>query len=222
MDVHAKSSPPLHRSAVLLDIQCFKDNNNDYLLKEASVVNVNTGTLLLHHIARAPFDRDLLSEDKLRESYWLTKHCHGLDWNRGDISYYLLMDKLRSCLARRSIIYVKGSQKKDFVQRHLVTDSTLTVVIDMSDIGCGSLESTNNLLSSTSIRCGRHKSEQSRCALTNCIVLRSWLLLTDNNNESLCNSLCFCCCPHHIQQQQQDQSTEGIDTVDSILSSILI
>lgn len=195
MDVRSTTSATIGSSrptsaAVVLDIQCFQDNNNEYLVKEASVVEISTGTLLLHHIARAPFDRDLLLETKLRETYWLTKHCHGLDWNRGDISYHALMDKLRCCLKQRSVVYVKGLQKKEFVQRHLVTTTDSTLVIDMTDIGCNSLQ--GNLLSSTSIRCGRHKSDQHRCALANCINLRSWLVMTDTDSTTSCKCHCPC------------------------------
>lgn len=107
--------PPIHTHtdhSVVLDIQCFKDNNNEYIVKEASVIEVSSGTLLLHHIARPPFDRDSLSEEKLRESYWLVKHCHGLEWDQGDIPYHVLIEKLRTCLTAHSTIFVKGCEKK--------------------------------------------------------------------------------------------------------------
>ena len=220
--------------AVILDVQCFKDNTNDLLLKEVSVVEVNSGTILLHHIAKPPFDRDSLTEEKLRESYWLTKHCHGLEWDRGDIPYYVLMDKLRTCLTRRTLVYVKGSEKKEFVQRNFIIDPVTTTVVDMSDLGCGSLTSTSNLLSTNVVRCGQHKRRgtHKRCALANCTVLRGWLFLTANNNDHDIKdnndvddiasgsgssfTSCFCTCPCHLTttiSTETINSAFGIDTV---------
>lgn len=185
-------SPTSKVSSVVLDIQCFKDNDNEFIVKEASVVDLATGTLLLYHVALPPFDRGLLSEEKLRESYWLSKHCHGLDWNRGDIPYQVMMDQLRVCLSGRAVIYVKGLEKKIFVTKRLL-DSTLLptcrsihtppVIIDISDYGCGSLSSLSNLLSASTVRCGQHNSVWTRCALANSVQLRSWLLLTGNRNS---------------------------------------
>lgn len=172
-------------------------------------MEVDSGTLLLHHIARAPFDRDFLSEEKLRESYWLTKHCHGLDWDRGDIPFHVLTDKLRACIANRPNVYVKGSEKKEFIQRHFVTDHTATTVVDLGDLGCGSLTSTANLLSTNTLRCGHHKSVRNRCAMANCLILRGWLFLTANNKTDDKTS-CFCSC---ICPLTTTNTYGGIDTV---------
>lgn len=179
----SRNRPGLYNrdSPVILDIQCFKDNNSKFIVKEASVLEVDTGTLLLHHIAQAPYARDVLTQDKLRESYWMSKHCHGLEWDQGDIPYHVLLDKLRSCLANRTLIYVKGVEKQDFVYQNLLTPAygyADTEVVDMMDIGCGSLASIGNILSHNVLRCGRHKNTTTRCALANCTLLRSWLLLT--------------------------------------------
>jgi len=170
----------LQESSVVLDIQCFNDNTNEFIVKEASVVDVATGTLLLHHIVKPPFDRAFLTDDKLRESYWLTKHCHGLDWNQGDIPYHVLIDKLMCCLAQRSIVYVKGLKKKQFVTNTLLPTSSTVTVVDLGDIGCSSLFTINNLLSINQTRCGHHKCVKNRCALSNVTLLRSWLLMSAN------------------------------------------
>jgi len=178
MDHQHRRPVHLQDSSVVVDIQCFNDNANEFIVKEASVVDVTTGTLLLHHIAKAPFDRDYLTDDKLRESYWQTKHCHGLDWDQGDILYHVLIDKLTCCLENRSIVYVKGLKKKQFVTDTLLNGMSSVVVVDLGDIGCGSLASINNLLSINQTRCGHHKRVQNRCALANVTLLRSWLLMS--------------------------------------------
>lgn len=182
----AASFPLWSKSSVVLDIQCFKGNRNELLVKEASVVEVDSGTLVLHHVAQPPYDRDTLTQDKLRESYWLVKHCHGLEWNSGDIPYYVLLDKLRACLTYRSVIYVKGVEKKEYVMNKLITPvagRSPPIVLDMMEIGCESLSTVANLLSANILRCGRHRNTNHRCALANCTLLRGWLILTAKDKE---------------------------------------
>jgi len=111
---------PAYTGSVVLDVQCFKDDANRYVVKEACAVDVDTGAVLLHHIARPPYPRDRLSVDKQRECEWLSRCYHGLDWRQGDIDYSTLLDKLRACLHRRYAVYVKGEEKRDFVLDNLV------------------------------------------------------------------------------------------------------
>lgn len=179
-----------HHGSVLLDMQCFKDSDNDFLLKEVCVVDVTTGTLIMHHIARPPFNKWHLTAERLRESNWLTRHCHGLEWDQGDIAYVALLDKLRSCFIHRPIVYVKGSQKRDFVMRHLIVEPSATTVQDLGDLGCGSLNGPTS--SHQTLRCRHHKSTINRCALHNCIVLRSWLMATTKETQT--SALECCCC----------------------------
>lgn len=165
-------------SAVVLDMQCFKDNTNEFILKEVTVVEVDTGVLLLHHIACSPYTRAQLSAEKQRESGWLSKHCHGLTWGQGDIEYSVLVQRLQDCLAYRSAVYVKGTAKKDYVQRYLTSSSSNTTVIDASDLGCESLYLLSGpLTTTTTLQCNQHRTLQSRCALQNCVNLRNWLCL---------------------------------------------
>lgn len=172
-------------TSVVLDIQCFKNDENEFILKEVCIIEVVTGILLLHHIAISPYSQRFLSQEKLRESCWLTKHYHGLEWNKGDIGYHTLIQKVRTCLSDYSTVYVKGLEKKQYVLNTLVTDET-SLVVDMSDIGCSSLASISG---SSTIRCNHHKSVQNHCALANCTSLRHWLIHTDNNSYESC-----CCC----------------------------
>lgn len=208
---------------VILDLQCFKNNDNEFIIKEACVLNVTDGTILLHHVTKLSYQYQL-NKIRQRECEWLIKHYHGLDWCSGDISYHDLMYKLTDLLARCSVIYVKGLEKKMFVistllpthsssssssiddgvdevdsssssqpiQPYYLDDTApapssaaaaaVPLVIDMSDIGCRSLsamgEGTNKPLASVKVRCNRHMSTRHRCALSNCTLLRSWLLVT--------------------------------------------
>ena len=224
----AISSPP-----VIVDIQCFKDDQNEYILKEVCVLEAESGILLMHHIVKPPYDRAELSDEKLRESYWLTKYCHGLQWDQGDIPFYKLLCKLTDCLANRSIVYVKGREKKEYIKRNHVTHYNTTNVIDVTAIGCGSIDSINNLMSTNILRCCNHKSSSTdtRCALTNCVAIRGWLLLTtrvseDETKDSTSaaaaasdSETCFCSCFRSTSTTADGYTccvgaTEGYDTVE--------
>lgn len=178
----------------VLDFQAFKDDNNEFILKEVCMIDVESGTVMLHRLARPPFDFSILSETKRRECRWLTKHYHGLDWNDGDTSYAELQQMLRKCLANCHTVYVKGIEKKEFVINNLINNIVIkktTTVSDLSELGCESLpELTTN---PNAIRCGLHGDLQHRCALTHCMVLRSWILNTDTNNSKTYSTPSSCC-----------------------------
>lgn len=74
-------------------------------------MEMDSGTLLMHHITKSPFSRGFLTQRKPRESYWFTKYCQGLKYDQGDISYHVLEGKLRAYIAKRPIAYVKDVEK---------------------------------------------------------------------------------------------------------------
>lgn len=197
-------------SSVVIDIQCFKDNDNEFIIKEATVMDLMTGSLLLHNIALPPYDRSVLSDDRLRESYWASKHCHGLEWEQGDIPYHVLMDRLRACLSQRKVIYVKGLEKKRFIKNHLLSNLLLPrpSVIDIAVYGCQSLTTIGTLLSADTIRCGQHKnSHKDRCSLAHTGVMRSWLLLTGSHLVK--GSPCYC-----SSSPSSHNTSSGVDELD--------
>lgn len=83
---------------IIFYFRCFKYHNNEYILREECVLENDSGTLLRYHIAKLPFSREFLTQQKLCESYWLTKHCDGREWDQGDIWYNILEEKLRACI----------------------------------------------------------------------------------------------------------------------------
>lgn len=68
------------------------------IVKEATVVGVDSGTVPVHRVTRLPFARHWLALERRRESCWLQKYYHGIDWDVGDVSYEVLITILRTCL----------------------------------------------------------------------------------------------------------------------------
>lgn len=160
---------------IILDIQCFKDNNNCFIIKEISAVNLDTGSLIFHHVVCPPFDRRLLTADKLRESYWVMRHYHGLEWDFGDIPYHVLLQKLKIAFNSDTTIFVKGQEKAHYLKSVLPHQC---IIVNLESLDCLSLEVLNSLFSSDTLRCNNHKSTKHRCALSNCVNLRKWYLLS--------------------------------------------
>jgi hypothetical protein len=162
-------------TSVILDIQCFKDNNNCFIIKEIAAVNVKSGALLFHHIVSSPYPRMLLSAEKMRESYWLTKHYHGLEWSDGDILYQLMLEKLKTIFTSVSSVFVKGREKSDYLKTILPEECN---VIDLETLHCQSLDVITNLFEKETLRCNSHSAIFHKCALSNVVNLRKWYLLT--------------------------------------------
>lgn len=165
-------------SKIVLDIQCFKNNLNSYIIKEVTAISLESGTLMFHHIVCPPYDHRLLSQDKQRESYWLTKYFHGLEWHSGDIPYDIVLEKIRDLVNNTSsttTVLVKGCEKTEYIKSIV---SEYCNVVDLDSLGCQSLDSLNNLFTNDTLRCSHHKSGNHRCSLSNTVNLRKWYLLS--------------------------------------------
>lgn len=182
----------MDHSKIVLDIQCFKSNLNSYIIKEITAISLESGIILFHHIVCPPYDRKLLSQDKLRESYWLTKYFHGLEWYYGDVPYDVILEKIRDLFSSNSssteqstttttaAVLVKGCEKTEFI-KSIVPDCCK--VIDLDSLGCQSLESLSNLFTTDTLRCSHHKSANHRCSLSNTVNLRKWYLLSQQRQQ---------------------------------------
>lgn len=178
-------------NTIVLDIQGFKNNLNSFIIKEITAINLDSGTLLFHHIVCPPYDRRILSPDKLRECYWLTKHFHGLEWHSGDIPYDVILEKIRDIFNENTnstttstnlplTVLVKGLEKKEYI-KSLVPE--YCSVIDLDSLGCQSLDSLNNLFTNDTLRCANHKNDTHRCSLSNTVNLRKWYLLSKRDGH---------------------------------------
>lgn len=156
---------------VVLDIQCFKDNVNNFIVKEVACLDIDTGTLLFHHIVKPPYERKLLLPEKVRECSWLTNNFHGLDWHDGDILYTDALDAIKRVLRNSLTVYVKCDQKMKFINSLI---SEYCDVVNLEVRGCPSLKLLNILYKSDTLRCNNHKYTDHTCSLSNVVNLRKW------------------------------------------------
>lgn len=167
-------------NTIVLDFQCFKSNLNNFIIKEISAISVESGILRFHHIVCPPYNQKLLSPEKLRECYWLTKHYHGLEWNNGDVPYDIVLEKITDLSTDPITLLVKGHEKMKFI-KSIVPD--YFTVLDMDLLGCQSLDTLNSLFTNDTLRCAHHKNTSTRCSLSNAVNLRKWYLLSQRDGH---------------------------------------
>lgn len=173
----------MEHEKIVLDIQCFKNNLNSFIIKEATAISLESGTILFHHIVCPPHDKGLLSQDKLRECCWLSKYFHGLDWHVGDTPYDVILEKIKDLFNKSPstvLLLVKGCEKADYIKSIVPNYCN---VVDLDSLGCQSLDSLNNLFTIDTLRCCHHKSVNHRCSLSNSVSLRKWYLLSQQQQQ---------------------------------------
>jgi hypothetical protein len=178
---------------MVVEIQCFYDNNNEFVVKELAVVDV-----LLKHYFVAHFKPplwNLISSKAIRSAKWLTKHLHGLKWEDGILPYSNELIRLM-CLAYvandpaeqiRVLIYTKGLEKKRFL--HTLLNGIVQDVIDLNSLdGSGRAYPNSYCTPHSNAVCpiSEHKDNSLySCSLKTALKNSEWLL---EHKEYLKNS----------------------------------
>ena len=139
--------------SAILDIHCFKNSYNNFIIKEAVAIDVDSGCLLFHHIVKPPYAQRVLPKDKRREANWLTNNFHGLKWQDGDLPFNDIYDKIKNCFSSATTVFVKGEEKKEFIRTLVPSHCT---VVDLQLLGCPSIKVLNNMLGNDTLRCRYH------------------------------------------------------------------
>lgn len=152
---------------VLIDIQGFKFNSNNFIAKEIAILfnnNNNSSKEHINFIIKPPFDFKRLSRKKQNEANWLIKNYHHLKWGDGSITFKSVVKFLRSNL-KYSTIIVKGMEKKKWFEKILQRK-----VFNIEDIGCINFKQMY-LKYPEQFYCGYHN--HGVCALRNVYLLRN-------------------------------------------------
>lgn len=98
------------KSAVI-EFHGFKDNDNEFVVKELAIVSDNFQTQL---VFKAPYDRCLLNEKMQRTTRWLTRSFHKIRWEYGGVPYD--MELIRSLCKPFATLYTRGLEKVRFLE----------------------------------------------------------------------------------------------------------
>lgn len=91
----------------IVDLQGFKDNSNNFVLKEFSILTKN---IKFSDIIKPTFAFSNLNESSRKAVCWLSNYYHGFDWNDGYIDFDELQKTIKPILQNK-LIYVKGDDK---------------------------------------------------------------------------------------------------------------
>jgi len=154
----------------IVDIVAFLSPKAKFIVKELTIVDIQTGSVSWF-LFKPPCAAKDTAASSLRENIWLTNNFHGLQWEEGDVPYHKLNDILSTYLNSYTTVYMKGEEKKDFIQKKIRAR-----VIDMKQIGCPPLRKPDFWSLSTRYTCMRHRDTQFVCSRDQALKLYSWYI----------------------------------------------
>lgn len=101
---------------LIIDFQGFKIENNEFVVKELAAYD---GYRVSHYVFERPFDFKYLPRKYQKQSIWLSRHYHGIDWVAGDIPLSKLDEILNRLSNDESQIYIKGREKANYLRRFI-------------------------------------------------------------------------------------------------------
>lgn len=157
----------MQQAEVICDLQGFRGNQNEFIVKEASFISVNEDKYQ-SFVFRPPFSFTELNDIQKKGAIYIERHIHGLSWESGHIPYIELKNVLKQILKDYKIVLVKGAEKKKFLEENTPVDITVT---DLEDYNCPSMKEFKHL---SSKKCFYHNTNSYNCAYENVRLLLEW------------------------------------------------
>lgn len=145
----------------ILDIQCFLDNNHQYVVKELAVIPLNAKTEYngKSKMFQAPYPFSLLNAKIQRANNWNTYNHHHLKWHEGIIPYDELSTTINQLVEPYKMLFVMGNEKTEYIKTLLKSKSVVNIEPTLF-----SLKKIN-----IDVTC----SHEGVCALRNCFKIRN-------------------------------------------------
>lgn len=176
----------------IVDVQGFKRPHNEFVFKELAILPLQSDAQPLVFLFEPPCPWNSLPGRYKSENLWLTYNYHGIDWTAGDVPYDELRSTLQGILLGAKAIYVKGLEKKTWLESYVLN------VVNLEDLDCPSLKKLETKLLTTTT-CKHHTLHRENCAAKNVKILQEWFLNPLN--------------------QYVNDIVKGVDEVDSTLKS---
>lgn len=118
-------------TSAVLDFEEFQLSSGRFIVKELAVHAVNDETFRGRWLFKPPYAFDCLDRQKQQTYSWITRHLHNMDWNSGELPYESLRCVLSVIFQMFPYIYVKGMEKKKFLEFLSHRD-----IINLDDFEC--------------------------------------------------------------------------------------
>lgn len=179
---------------LILDIQGFRGEENQFIFKELSAVSVNCEAFY-NFLFKPPDNRVKFAADVQRTNSWLTKNHHGLEYTQGVVLYEELSAVLQQLMSNVHTVYVKGEEKRKEILKILTHPN----IINIEELGCPSVKQLCETYCESA--CLWHKSKSFICATRNVKNILCWYNehnrpqdMSESNNDDECRSSCWCFC----------------------------
>ena len=170
------SSATENMSSAVVEFEGFQFSVDNFIVKELAFYVVGYG---YHGCWRflPPFPWKELSVKNKKTAAWITRHCHGLRWDSGELPYSSLELILTSLFASYNTIYTKGLEKTKFLER-----KSDRKVLNLNDFYCPKV----NFLDSTQSKCPVHIPNFRHCALVKAFSYAMYIKETDCSSNVIC------------------------------------
>lgn len=167
------SSTSCMNELAFVDVQGFKDINNNFILKEVHVHTV-AKNLNYHAIIHSPFPFHQLIKIEKQQVRWVTKNYHGIRWDEGNISLTHFLDEMNTVLREKTIIF-RGVEKVKWLQ-FFFERITIKNYCNCEDLNCNlKLSETHECFD----KCVYHRELKRNifvCAFENVMKLKQWYI----------------------------------------------
>lgn len=156
---------------VYVDIQGFREYRHRFIVKEFCLLDDED---IFHAIVKSPYSFKTLKEYYRRQAEWVTRFCHGLTFDCGDITIDQLCEQVYPRIKDKCII-VKGPQKIQWL-KYIFRKCGDIQVCDVDEVG----EIPNECSGKIYDICNYHNElfgwKPCRCALATVLKLKEYII----------------------------------------------
>src|SRR6266576_1854459 len=155
-------------SCYVVDIQGFNNLKNEFIMKEISIISIQTG-VLFHILVKPSVNfNDLCPLLQSRVNY-ITKHIHRLCWNGGDLTEEQAIKFLHTFTNQATVVYMKGNEYVAFLKKILANK---VPVVDLNIFKMNKEEFKEIV-----VPCPyQHYNPSLNCAIQKAVAYHRWLL----------------------------------------------
>ncbi|BAF45487.1 GfV-B16-ORF1 [Ichnoviriform fumiferanae] len=172
----------------VVDVLGFKQSGEKFILKEFAMI-IFDGETMKHweFVVKPPYPFDNLLKEHQIMNLWMTRNVHGISWDSGTITHEESKPYIRKILKKARTIYVRGSEKKKWLQ------SVLGFSVHIVDLKKHECPSTMKLKELLGLTCAVDQYAMGfESAGENVKLIRRWMLQTNIIPESKENNCCRC------------------------------
>lgn len=126
---------------------------------------------LSEFIVKPPFPFENLLKEYQTINLWITRNVHGISWDSGTVPYELAKTTIRNQLRNARTVYVRGSEKKNWLLSIL---GMSVKILDLRRFSCPTLVQLKNLVIDPSLKTRGPREFQ--YAGENVRLLRIWMM----------------------------------------------